>query len=128
MSKIKPGGNCAENTTVTRNELYQAILRVGGQSLKTTLERPDDKITRVEAAVLIAATVPGLNTGFAGKLMPPFTDIDSLTQVEKEAVQYVYNTGLMLGVSATEFAPRQLLVCSTAEEIVTRIEGRVQGA
>ena len=127
MSRIKPGEHCGPNATVTRNELYQAILRAGGQPLKTPLERSADAITRVEAAILTAETVPGLNTGFAGNLMPPFTDIDSLTAEQKQAVKYVYHTALMLGVGSTEFAPHPLLACTDAEEIVISIERRVQG-
>ncbi|MGB8955888.1 MAG: S-layer homology domain-containing protein [Tumebacillaceae bacterium] len=110
---------------VTRGEWAQEVERITGTS-QQPVQNPEAFITRVEASVLLADAMPGLNTGIAGNLMPPYRDIDSLDAKQKDAVRYLYHTGIMLGDDDMMFKPYQHLAVKDSKEVAARAQQRLQ--
>ena len=110
---------------VTLGEWVKEVERVTGTTQKQ-YENSTRQVSRVTACVLLAQALPGLNTGIAGNLMPPYRDLDSLTAEQKDAVRYLYHTGIMFGYDDNTFKPNQPLAANESSEIAARALQRVQ--
>ena len=72
-------------------------------------------------SVLMLASVLGVAAGAEGTT--PFADISTLSQDDQDAIQYMYDTGLMEGVSDTEFGPELPYTRAMFVTMLGRMEG-----
>ncbi|TCP55661.1 S-layer family protein [Tumebacillus sp. BK434] len=111
---------------VTRGELHTKVMQISGLSSNEVVDRPDETVSRIEAAVLLSSTLPPMNTGIAGGLPAPFKDMASLTAGQQNAVAHVYHLGIMTGNDAGLFEPHRKLLRDEADWILRRAQERIQ--
>ena len=94
----------------------------GALTEQSTLARPDDTITREEAAVMLVRAL-GYTT-LAGTLQDddlPFTDISA----NRGYIAFAYRTGIVTGTSETTFSPTEPTTREQAVVLLMRVHERL---
>ncbi|ASS76382.1 hypothetical protein CIG75_16425 [Tumebacillus algifaecis] len=111
---------------VTRNELHTKVLEIGSFAAPDAIDRPNEEVTRLEAAMMLSNMLPAMNSGIAGALKAPFPDITTLTAEQQAAVAHMYHLGLMVGNVAGNFEPHLKLRQDEAVQILHLTQQRLQ--
>lgn len=82
--------------------------------------RPNDFVTRQEAAVIICR-LAGYNPTAFSKVELPFTDLNSIGSWARDYVKVCYYNGYMVGTSATTFTPKSTLTRQEMMSMIARI-------
>ena len=78
-------------------------------------------LTRVQLAVMVKENIAPEEKVDTSKLLAQFKDIQGLTAHEIEALAYMYEQGVLKGVSQTEIAPQELVTRAQVATIITRL-------
>lgn len=114
------------NHKVTRIEFLEELNQIG---LSPAVDGdPAERITRAEAAVLLAEALPPMNTGFAGHLPAPFRDLSTLTPAQQQAVSTLYNLGIITGDSSQDFNGSRVLTRDELQLVLERTQARLSSA
>ena len=114
------------NDKVTRMEVLEELNQIG--LAPHVGGDPGELMSRADAAVVLAAALPPLNTGFAGVQPAPFRDLNSLSPEQHEAVSTLYTLGIVVGDDQLMFRGDQKLTRAELGVIVDRTQLRLQAA
>lgn len=85
--------------------------------------RPDDEITRQDAAVMLYRAAKKFNIEFYAEITKSFVDENEFADYAKEAISNMYNMGFINGVGDNRFAPNEKTTrAQTAKIIYTMIQ------
>lgn len=85
--------------------------------------RPDDEITRQDAAVMLYRAAKKFNIEFYAEITKSFADENEFADYAKEAISNMYNMGFINGVGDNRFAPNEKTTrAQTAKIIYTMIQ------
>lgn len=110
---------------ITCADFLSSLRRITARPLTLSVPCTTQPITRIQAARLISASLPPMNLGIAGGLIPSFSDIQPLTYDQKDAVRVVYAAAIMFGTSPSTFEPNRALTTTEAGLIFTRMRQRL---
>lgn len=113
-----------ESSPVTRIEFLEELNQIG--LAPHVSGEPGATITRVEAAVLLAESLPHLNLGFAGGTPAPFQDLNLLSPTEQQAVSKLYHLGILLGDGQGHVHGQDALTREELGALLERTEARLQ--
>ena len=85
--------------------------------------RPNDKITRQDAAVMLYRAAKKFNIEFYAEITKYFADENEFADYASEAISNMYNMGFINGVGDNRFAPNEKTTrAQTAKIIYTMIQ------
>ena len=126
MKKLKTNFN--PDAPIDRKEFVD-LLEKGLGKKHDALNGADQHLNRLEVAELIAKSMPAVNTGInGGDTSFAYVDTPGITADQKEALQFLYMTGIMVGDGEGRFNPKAALTRGEAAVLMERvIERSLQG-
>ncbi|WCN37300.1 cadherin-like beta sandwich domain-containing protein [Aneurinibacillus uraniidurans] len=129
---LKPESSSSPFTDVKTTDWYSSTVQtayvsklIGGFTDGTF--RPNDKITREQAMVIIAKAMKttGLQTKLqakeAGELLQPFTDANKASEWAKSSLADCLQAGLISGRNGKQLAPKEYITRSEVAALVQRL-------
>ena len=83
--------------------------------------KPDDFLTREEAATIVVRTVDRIGSLSATEIYFDFKDGNEISDWAMESVQKICNLGFMIGVGDNRFAPKEIFTTEQAVTILVRV-------
>ncbi|KEO84296.1 protease complex subunit PrcB family protein [Tumebacillus flagellatus] len=121
--KIGGSSNAFEpNSKAVRVELKTWIKNALGKEVADDSTNGD--VSRAEVASWIASALPAMNTGINGaNLTAPYTDLQGVTDTQRDALNQLYKLGIMVGDGAGHVNPHGIL---TRGEAAVLLDGAVK--
>lgn len=83
--------------------------------------KPGQLLTRTQLAVIVKESMAPTSKVNTSKLLAQFKDVKKLSNSEIEALAYMYELGLLKGVSQAEMSPGSMVTRAQAATIIVRL-------
>lgn len=114
-------GQFQPNALISRADLKAWMEKAAGVTLQDT-NPTAQTITRLEAAQWIAQAIPNLQIDTNGILSGfPYQDTQNITDAQREALTYLYQTNIMIGEGQGHFAPNAALTRGEAAALLDKL-------
>jgi len=124
MNMVEEEAMASLNAEINRKEMKGLLEKVVGKSV-TDSNGSAEKVTRVEVAQWIAASLPPMNTGINGhNLAYPYNDTANVTAEQKAALHELYKLGIMVGDGKGKFLPNGTLTRGEAAVLLDNVLSR----
>ena len=80
--------------------------------------KPDDPITRQDAATIMERAIEMLNMDYATLIEPEFVDVNQVSSYAKTAVKLIYSMKIMIGKPGNLFEPKSLTTRAEVSKIL----------
>ena len=80
--------------------------------------KPNDPITRQDAATIMKRAIDALNMDYEALLEPEFVDVNQVSSYAKNAVKLIYNMQIMTGKLGNLFEPKSLTTRAEVSKIL----------
>lgn len=126
MNLIDIGPEFRPHEQIDRALMKEWLQKALGQEMRD--DNPEAAfITRTEVAVMLAGTLPPMNTGVIGDALPhPFNDTAELTDEQRTSLDLLYQLGIMVGDGYGHFMPKKVLTRGEAAQLLHNVMFRTQ--
>lgn len=124
MNMVEEDAMATLNAEINRKEMKSLLEKVVGKTVADS-NASAEKVTRVEVAQWIAASLPPMNTGINGhNLAYPYKDTPNVTAEQRSAAHELYKLGIMVGDGKGNFLPNATLTRGEAAVLLDNVLSR----